>query len=98
VLADIPDPVKLISPEAIKPIQELKTLYLGSKNPRLHTDETLIALSSSAASDPNARLALDQLSKLRGSQAHVTVMLSAVDERILKKLGIEVTNEPVSES
>ena len=97
VLAGIPDPVKLISPEAIKPIQQLKTRYLGSKNPRLHTDETLIALSSSAATDNNARLALEQLSQLRGCQAHVTVTLSDVDERLLKKLGIEVTNEPVQE-
>lgn len=97
-LAGIPDPVKLISPEAIKPIQELKIQYLGSRNPRLHTDETLIALSSSAATDKNARLALDQLSNLPGSQAHVTVTLSEVDERLLKKLGIQVTNEPVHEA
>ena len=98
VLAGIPDPVQLISPEAILPIQDLKTKYLGSKNPRLHTDETLIALSGSAYADGNARLALEQLPLLEGCQAHVTVILSEVDQRLLKKLGIEVTTEPIREN
>ncbi len=98
VLAGIPDPVQLISPEAILPIQDLKTKYLGSKNPRLHTDETLIALSGSAYADGNARLALEQLPLLEGCQAHVTVILSEEDQRLLKKLGIEVTTEPIREN
>ena len=64
----------VISPEAIRPIQEMKIKYLGSKNPRLHTDETLIALSVSAASNPEAGLALEQLPRLKGCQAHTSVM------------------------
>ena len=78
-LAGIPHENHVISPEAIRPIQELKTQYLGSKNPRLHTDETLIALSVSAANNPEARKALEQLPSLRGCQAHTSVMLSSVD-------------------
>ena len=73
---------------------ELKTQYLGSKNPRLHTDETLIALSVSAASNPEARLALEQLRTLKGCQAHTSVMLSSVDIWEFRKLGIELTCEP----
>ena len=84
----------LISPDALRPIQELKTRYLGSKNPRLHIDETLIALSVSAASDSDSRLALEQLPKLRGCQAHTSVMLSSVDILSFRKLGIELTCEP----
>ena len=75
-LAGIDHEHHVISPEAIRPIQELKTKYLGSKNPRLHTDETLIALSVSAASNPEARQALEQLRSLKGCQAHTSVMLS----------------------
>ena len=75
-LAGIDHEHHVISPEAIRPIQELKTQYLGSKNPRLHTDETLIALSVSAASNPEARKALEQLRTLKGCQAHTSVMLS----------------------
>ena len=78
-LAGIDHEHHVISPEAIRPIQELKTKYLGSKNPRLHTDETLIALSVSAASNPEARQALEQLRSLKGCQAHTSVMLSSVD-------------------
>ena len=88
----------LISPESIAPIQELKVKYLGSQNPRLHTDEVLIALSASAAQDPNARLALEQLPRLRGCQVHTTVLLSEVDKKIFQKLGINVTSEPVYEA
>lgn len=84
----------VISPEAIRPIQELKTQYLGSKNPRLHTDETLIALSVSAASNPEAKLALEALPRIKGAQMHSSVMLSSVDIWELKKLGIELTCEP----
>lgn len=93
-LAGIDHKHHVISPEAIRPIQELKIKYLGSKNPRLHTDETLIALSVSAASNPEAGLALEQLPKLKGCQAHTSVMLSSVDIWQFRKLGIELTCEP----
>lgn len=97
-LGQIPDPVHLISPTFIEPIQKLKTDYLKNKNPRLHTDEILIALSMCAVTDPNAKAALEQLPKLRGCQLHASVILSAVDLKTLKKLGIEVTNDAVYES
>lgn len=87
----------MISPVAIEPIQKLKTEYLGSKNPRLHTDEVLIALSSSAATSDIAKLALEQLPKLKGCQVHSSVMLSSVDKKIFKKLGVQLTTEPVYE-
>ena len=93
-LAGIDHEHHVISPEAIHPIQELKTKYLGSKNPRLHTDETLIALSVSAADNPEARKALEQLHTLKGCQAHTSVMLSSVDIWEFRKLGIELTCEP----
>ena len=93
-LAGIDHEHHVISPEAIHPIQELKTRYLGSKNPRLHTDETLIALSVSAADNPEARKALEQLHTLKGCQAHTSVMLSSVDICEFRKLGIELTCEP----
>ena len=94
VLADIPHEVHVISPDAIRPIQELKIRYLGSKNPRLHMDETMIALSVSASENPLARKALDQLSRLKGCQAHSSVMLTSVDLLAFRKLGIDVTCEP----
>lgn len=93
-LGDIPGEIKLISPTVIEPVQTLKVKYLGSKNPRLHTDEILIALSMNAASDPNAAHALEQLKKLRGCQVHTSVMLSEVDIRIMNKLGLQLTSEP----
>ena len=96
-LGGIADEIHLISPTAIEPIQGLKTGYLGSKNPRLHTDEILIALSMCAATDANAKMALEQLTKLRGCQIHTSVMLARVDIRTFKKLGIELTSEPVYE-
>lgn len=92
-LAGIDHEVDLISPQAIEPIQTLKTEYLGGKNPRLHTDEVLIALAISAKDDPNAAKALAQLSSLRGLQFHASVMLSSVDVNSLKKLGIQMTCE-----
>ncbi|MCI9379569.1 MAG: DUF1846 domain-containing protein [Dorea sp.] len=92
-LAGIDHKRHVISPEAIEPIQKLKTLYQGSKNPRLHTDEVLIALSVSAATDPTAQLALDQLPKLRGCQAHTSVMVGSVDMKQFKKLSIQATFE-----
>lgn len=96
-LGDIPDNLHLIAPAAIEPIQKLKVNYLGSKNPRLHTDEVLIALSMCAATDANAQKALDQLSKLKGCQAHTSVMLSRVDIRSFQKLGVDLTSEPIYE-
>ena len=97
MLGGIPHDQHLIAPSAIEPIQTLKTNYLGSRNPRLHTDEVLIALSMSAATDPVAKKALDQLPRLRGCQVHTSVMLSDVDIKVFKKLGAELTSEPVYE-
>ncbi len=94
-LGEVDSEEHLISPEAIEPIQELKTKYLGGKNPRLHTDEVLIALSVSALQNPNARKALEQLPKLKGCQVHTSVMLSEVDIRTFKRLGVDLTSEPV---
>lgn len=96
-LAGIDDSVHLIAPTAIAPIQNLKVNYLGSKNPRLHTDEVLIALSVSATNDANARLALEQLPLLKGVQAHSTVMLSDVDLKVFKKLGVQLTCDSIWE-
>ena len=93
-LGDIEDEALLISPEVIEPVQDLKTKYLGGKNPRLHTDEVLIALSISAASNSQAKHALSQLSKLKNCQVHTSVMLSDVDIKIFSKLGIQLTSEP----
>lgn len=97
VLGGIPHDLHLIAPSAIEPIQKLKVNYLGSRNPRLHTDEVLIALSMCAATDINAQVALDQLSKLKGCQVHTSVLLSNVDIKIFKKLGIDLTSEPIYE-
>ncbi len=94
-LAGIDDAVKLIDRSCIVPVQELKTRYLGNKNPRLHVDEMLVALSSSAASNPTARLAMEQLPKLAGCEAHTTVILSHIDEKMFRSLGIRNTSEPV---
>lgn len=92
-LAGINHKKHVISPDAIGPIQKLKVEYLGSKNPRLHTDEVLIALSMSAATSETAQLALSQLPKLAGCQAHTSVMLSQVDIKSFKKLSVQVTSE-----
>lgn len=94
-LAGIDHDTKLIQPTAIEPIQDLKVNILGGKNPRLHTDEVLIALSLAATTDANAKLAMEQLPKLRGCQVHTSVMLSEVDIKIFKKLGVDLTSEPV---
>ena len=91
VLGGIEHELHLVSPKAIEPIQRLKTNYLGSRNPRLHTDEILIALSTSAASDANAELAMEQIPKLKGLEAHSSVLLSSVDEQVFKRLGIHLT-------
>lgn len=92
-LAGIPHEVGLISPSALEPIQKLKIEYLGGKNPRLHTDEVLIALSISAKDDENARKALEQLPRLHGCQVHTSVLLSSVDIKSFKRLGIQLTCE-----
>jgi len=94
VLAGIPHDDMILAPSAIAPIQELKTKYLKSKNPRLHTDEVLIALSATAANNEDAALALAQLPKLRGCQVHSSVLLSTADQKTFKKLGCDVTCEP----
>lgn len=98
VLAGISHDRHLISRTAIEPIQTLKTDYLGSRNPRLHTDEILIALSMSAATDDAARLALSQIPRLKDCEVHSTVILSSVDEKIFKRLGMHLTSEPVYET
>ena len=93
-LGGIRDQLHLISPVVIDPIQKLKVGYLGNRNPRLHTDEVLIALSISAATNPTAELAMEQLPGLRGCEVHSTVILSDVDEMVFKRLGVRVTCEP----
>ena len=97
-LAGIPHKTHVIAPSAIEPIQKLKLDYLGSKNPALHLDETLIALSVSAATDPNARMAMEQLPKLRTCQVHTSVLLAHVDEKTFSKLHMDLTSEPVFEN
>ena len=97
-LGGIADEMHLISPTYINPIQNLKTRYLGSSNPRLHMDEVLIALSMCAATDSLAKLALEKLPELKGCQAHSTVMLTEGDFKVFKKLGIELTNDPIYET
>ncbi len=97
-LGGIDHALHLVSRAAIEPIQTLKTDYLGSRNPRLHTDEILIALSISAASDDAAKLALAQLPKLKGCEVHSTVILSSVDEKTFRRLGMHLTCEPAYET
>ena len=94
-LAGIDRDVDLLAKSSIEPIQILKTRHLGSRNPRLHTDEVLIALAVSANGDPNAARALAQLENLRGCDVHTSTILGSVDEGIFRSLGIQVTNEPV---
>ena len=93
-LGGIQSDLHLIAPVVIDPIQHLKLEHLKNRNPRLHTDEVLIALSISAATNPTAELAMEQLSKLRGCDVHSTVMLSSVDENTFKRLGVNLTCEP----
>ncbi len=94
-LAGVDDKVRLLAPASIEPIQKLKTTHLGSRNPRLHTDEVLIALSVSAVDDPHAAAALGQLQNLRGCDVHTTTILGPVDENIFRQLGVQVTSEAV---
>ena len=93
-LGGIPDEALLLSPTIIEPIQKMKTGVLGNHNPRLHIDELLIALSICAVTDETARLALEQIEKLKGLEAHSTVILSRVDEQTFRKLGVNLTCEP----
>ena len=93
-LAGMRDSLHLISPVVLDPIQHLKVDHLGNRNPRLHTDETLIALSICAATNPMAELAMEQLDKLRGCEVHSSVILSPVDEKTFKRLGVNLTCEP----
>lgn len=93
-LGGIPKDVTLISPEIIEPIQHLKVEHLGNHNPRLHTDEVLVALSICAVSDPTAEIAMQQLEKLAHCEAHSSVILSHVDENVFKKLEVNITFEP----
>ena len=93
VLAGLDDGLQLISSAVIEPIQKLKVEHMGSVNPRLHTDEILLSLAVTAATEPIAKKALEQLDGLKGSEFHSSVVLSHVDEKTLKKLGINVTCE-----
>ncbi len=93
-LGGIPDDVLLLSPTVIEPIQNMKTSVLGNHNPRLHIDEILIALSICASTDNTAKIALDQIDKLKGLEVHSSVILSRIDEQTFKKLGVNLTCEP----
>ena len=95
-LAGLDHKLKLIPKEMIEPIQEMKVTYLSGNNPRLHTDEVLVALAMLSKDDENCRRAIAQLPNLRGCQVHTSVMLSEVDRKIFKKLGVDLTCEPVS--
>ncbi len=94
-LAGIDHEVKLIPESMIEPIQKVKVDYLGGKNPRLHTDEVLVALAVHSSQDENCRKALEKLPELRGCQVHSTVMLSEVDRKIFNKLGVGLSCDPV---
>ena len=89
--------MKLIPGRLIEPIQKTKVTYLHGKNPRLHTDEVLIALSVLSPDDGNCRKALDTLPLLKGCQVHSTVLLSDIDKKVFRKLGVDLTCEPVHE-
>lgn len=94
-LGGIDDEKELIAPSVIAPIQDLKVNHLGNSNPRLHTDEILIALTICAETDPKAEIAMQQLQRLKGCEVHSSVILSPVDINTFRKLGINLTSEPV---
>lgn len=94
-LGGIDESILLLPAVLMEPLQKLKVENLGNNNPRLHSDEVLIALAISATTNPVAAMAMEQLPKLRGCQAHISVMLSNVDKTIYKKLGIDLTSEPI---
>lgn len=93
-VAGIPDAIDVISPEVIEPIQKLKTEYLGNHNPRLHTDEVLVALSVSAVNNPCAKMAFEAIPKLKYAEVHSTVILSQIDASTFRKLGMNLSCEP----
>ncbi len=97
-LAALPDELHLLPPLIIEPIQSLKTQGLGNHNPRLHTDEVLIALSISAATNPAADLAIQQLGKLKSCEVHSSVILAQVDDGVFKKLGMNLTCSPTHQT
>ena len=97
-LGGIDDGIRLLSPSILEPVQDLKVNHLGNVNPRLHTDEVLLALSICAVTNPLAEIAMQQIERLEGSELHSTVILSQVDENLLRKLGVNVTCEPVYET
>ncbi|MBQ7623513.1 MAG: DUF1846 family protein, partial [Bacteroidales bacterium] len=97
-MAGISHPVKLIPQQMIEPIQRTKVSFLHGHNPRLHTDEVLVALSMLSIQDDNCRRALETLPLFEGCQVHSTVMLSEVDQKIFKKLGVGLTCDPVHKS
>ena len=92
--AGIDKDTKLIEPEVVKPIQGLKIDHLGSRNPRLHSNEILIALAITAANNADAARAMEELGNLKGSEAHSTIILTDEDKNVLRKLGINVTFDP----
>lgn len=94
-IAHIDHAIKLIPSEMIEPIQDLKLSYLHGNNPRLHTDEVLVALAMLSITDENCKKAISQLPKLKGCQVHTTVMLSEVDKKIFQKLGVDFTSDPI---
>ncbi|MBQ8879836.1 MAG: DUF1846 domain-containing protein [Clostridia bacterium] len=94
-LAGIDNSIDVISPEILEPIQRLKVDHLGNHNPRLHTDEVLIALSISAVNDPNSKRAMEAIPALRYAEVHSTVILSQVDASTFRKLGVNLTCEPM---
>lgn len=98
LLGEVDDSIDLISSSLIEPIQKLKIEHMGSANPRLHVDEILICLAVCAATNPMAKHAMEQLPKLRGADFHSSVILSHIDVKTLKKLGVYVTSEPKSKS
>ncbi len=93
-LAGINKNIDLIAPAVLQPICDLKIQHFGSENPLLHSDELLYALSICAATNPTAALAMEQLPKLRGCEAHSSVMLTRADQSVYRKLGLNCTNEP----
>ena len=97
-LGGIDDSIRLLAPAILEPVQDLKVNHLGNVNPRLHTDEVLLALSICAVTNPLAEIAMQQIERLEGSELHSTVILSQVDENLMKKLGVNVTCEPVYET
>jgi uncharacterized protein (UPF0371 family) len=93
-LAGINKNIDLLSPVVLEPIRSLKLNHFGSENPLLHSDEVLYALSISAATNPTAALAMQQIPKLRGCEAHSSVMLASADRSVYRKLGLNCTSEP----